>query len=298
MQSETKHILAIHSLTNENIHNIISRAEHYRLYPQTDILKGKIIGHVFFEPSTRTNCSFQCATQRCGGTTIDLQIQFSSTKKGESLEDTIQTMEQYCDALIIRHPTIGSMKICADCTKIPVINAGDGTGEHPTQALLDLFTIQQYHRLTLPLQIAICGDLKNSRTCHSLIRLLDRLHDHFEFYLISKENFGLDDDFVRSLRNKCVYCSDLSTVIHNVDIIYMTRIQKERIQEECTIDNNICITNDMLNMAKSTTILMHPFPRNDELPKECDANLRSKYFEQMKNGVYVRMAILEHCFHG
>ena len=148
------------------------------------------------------------------------------------------------------------------------------------------------------MKIAICGDLRNSRTCHSLIQLLDRIYDQFEFYLISHENLALDDSFVRSLRNKCVYGSELSSVISMVDIIYMTRIQKERIQDECIIDKNICITNDMLNMAKSTTILMHPFPRNNELPKECDTNFRSKYVEQMKNGVYVRMALLEYCLYG
>lgn len=295
MTSERKNILSIDSFTNKDIEHIMTRAEHYRSCPQTDILKGKIIGNVFFEPSTRTHCSFQCAIQRCSGYTIDLQIEYSSVKKGESLEDTIQTMEQYCDALVVRHPTKGCMKVCVDCTNIPIINAGDGDGEHPTQALLDLFTIKQYHNTNRPLKIAICGDLKHSRTCHSLIKLLDRMYEQFEFYLISHESLSLDDSFSRTLRNICIYGSDLSSIISMMDVIYMTRIQKERVQNECIIDKNIYITNNMLNEAKPTTILMHPLPRNDELPKECDKNNRSKYFQQMKNGVYIRMALLEYC---
>ena len=292
-----KNIIDIDTLRLTTIDKILVRAVYYQNYKHSKALKHKVIGNLFFEPSTRTHCSFQSAIKRCGGSYIDLEIQNSSIKKGESFEDTIKTMEQYCDALVIRHPEKGSVKKCAAMTSIPVINAGDGSREHPTQALLDLFTIRQYHILMEPINIAFCGDLKNSRACHSLIKLLDKLYTQITFYLISDDALRLDPDVIQSLNNVCISGSDISSIITKIDVLYMTRLQKERMVNPEMVQNTI-ITNELLETAKQNMILMHPLPRNEELPVECDANPRSKYFEQIKNGVFVRMAILDYCFHG
>lgn len=295
-------IINIKSLDIQTIHELLIRALFFKNNPQTVTLTNKIIGNLFFEPSTRTHCSFQAAIQRCGGNSIDLQLEYSSMKKGESLEDTVKTMEQYCDLLVIRHPEKDFIERCTDYISIPIINAGNGDGEHPTQALLDLFTIQQSHNLHKSLKIAFCGDLKHSRTCHSLVYLLDKICDHITFYFISDDLLVLDDIFFHQLRNKYICGNDLGEVISSIDVLYMTRLQKERMKYTNIFSplllptlKNISITNDMLNEAKPDMILLHPLPRNEELPRECDSNPRSKYFEQMKNGVYMRMAILEWC---
>lgn len=299
MSSPYRHLISIDALSISDITNLMTQAAYYEKHPYCTCLQNKIVGNLFFEPSTRTHCSFQAAIQRCGGSSIDLHMQYSSMKKGETWEDTVKTMEQYCDILVIRHPEKGVFEKCTPLVQIPIINAGDGIGEHPTQALLDLYTIQQSHDIWKQLHIAFCGDLKHSRTCHSLIRLLDRLQTQITFYFVSDSFLQLDDTFVSSLRNQYVYESDLETVLPVVDVLYMTRLQKERMEWNNQDENEkkgsiqrFQMTNERLNMAKPTMILMHPLPRNEELSVCCDTNPRSKYFQQMKNGVYVRMAIL------
>jgi aspartate carbamoyltransferase len=261
---------------------------------KASFLQDKIIGNLFFESSTRTHCSFQAAIQRAGGYNMNVQTQYSSMNKGESPEDTVKTMEQYCDGLIIRHPDIQFVHKCAEYSNVPIINAGNGNGEHPTQALLDLFTIKQSHMIDTSLKIAFTGDLKNSRTCHSLIRLLDRIHDDYLFYFISPHELRLGHAFLASLRNKYVCGTTLEEHMTELDILYMTRLQKERITDMTANIENVKITNELLNRGKDTMILMHPLPRNDEISVCCDTNKRSKYFDQMKYGVYVRMAIMEY----
>lgn len=293
--SQLKHILTVDDLSPKAIDRFIRKAYKYKRKKKTKRLKNKIIGQLFFEPSTRTHCSFESAVYRSGGNTINFHKDQSSIKKGESLEDTVKTMEQYCDALVIRHPDKGSVSKCASIVSKPVINAGDGNGEHPTQALLDLFTLVHYYQIPGPLSIAFCGDLKNSRTCHSFIKLLDRLNSQTNFYFISEDELALDESFLSQISNMVIIENNLSSVIEKVDVLYMTRLQKERITDTTTKAKNICLTKELLDKASENLILMHPLPRNEEIPVECDTNPRSKYFEQMENGVYMRMAILDYC---
>lgn len=287
-------IISIDDLTVEYIKDIMYNSFQIKKNRMQYGKCNKVVGHLFFEPSTRTKCSFQAATYKIGGNVINYDDKYSSSKKGETIEDTIRTMEQYCDALVIRHPEKGMIKKCSSIVNIPVINAGDGDGEHPTQALLDLFTIMESYNQSF--SIALCGDLKYSRTVHSLIKLLDKIYNDIEFIFVSCPELDLDEEYKSCLTNKYSSITDIQEIIETVDIIYMTRIQKERISEEDIKIRNVKINNELLKKTKHTSILMHPLPRNDEITSDCDKNHRSKYFDQMNNGVYVRMALLSNCF--
>ena len=291
----SKSILEIEQISPHTINRLIQKAFRYKKKKTTHKFKNKIIGNLFFEPSTRTCGSFESAIYRGGGNAINFHAINSSIKKGESLDDTVKTMEQYCDVLIIRDSEKGSMQKYSQITTKPIINAGDGNGEHPTQALLDLFTIVHHFHIPGPITITFCGDLKNSRTCHSLIKLLDRINPQTKFYFVSCDELRLSDEFLMSIKNMAIICNDLASVIQKTDVLYMTRLQKERMSDTESYAP-ITLTKELLDGAPTNMILMHPLPRNEEIPVECDANPRSKYFEQMENGVYMRMAILNDCF--
>ncbi len=265
---------------------------------------------MFCEPSTRTNCSFQAAAIKLGCKVIALSEQESSAKKGESLEDTIKTLQYYGDAIVLRHPARGAALLAAGVSRIPIINGGDGTGEHPTQALLDVFTIYSELRKrhielnseSRPLlTITFVGDLKNSRTVHSLIRLLTHF-PNLQFVYVSPESLEMPAEIVEYVRSFNRFeqnkVKSIKDAIYNTDVLYMTRIQKERFmiedeyREVMLASESYSLSLDTLQSAKEKMILMHPLPRLHEIPPEIDGDRRAVYFKQVENGLYMRMAIL------
>lgn len=259
------------------------------------ISSGKILATCFFEASTRTRLSFEAATLRLGGQVLSMgQVEQTSLfAKGESFEDTIRIIDGYADLLVIRHPKTGFVKIAADAAQHPVINAGDGgEGEHPTQALLDFYTIWK-NRGNTKLGIGILGDLKYGRTVHSLVPLLDLFG--YKFIFISHQNLCLPKGIKIGLKNKYLESSDLEKYLPDLDVLYVTRVQKERfknLKEYQEVKNLYQINDRILSIAKKNLIIMHPLPRVYELDPEIDKDPRAHYFQQAENGVYVRMALI------
>ena len=274
----------------KNINDIMNTARDFkRCNTRETILQNSIFGLLFFEPSTRTCLSFESAIHRLGGKIIKYNSDYSSEKKGESLEDTIKTLNYYVDVFIIRHPEKNIISKIKKYTNKPIINAGDGDGEHPTQALLDLFTIYEQYP-NLPENIVFTGDIKHSRTIHSLVYLLNSIKNEICFYFVSEDELQPDKELVKNLNYKIV--SDISSIINIADVLYVTRLQKERFKENNLSVKNIIINDKLISKSKENLIIMHPLPRNEELSCDLDENSKSKYFEQVENGVYVRMAIL------
>tara|TARA_B100000424_G_scaffold264325_1_gene252625 strand:- start:1306 stop:2187 length:882 start_codon:yes stop_codon:yes gene_type:complete len=280
---------SIKDLNTVNISNIIKTALEYKQKDhKCETLKDKIFGLLFFEPSTRTCLSFESAIHRLGGKVIKYNSQYSSEKKGESFEDTIRTIDCYVDVFIIRHPERDIISKIKNFTNKPIINAGDGDGEHPTQALLDLFTIISYYP-NYPDKIAFTGDIKYSRTIHSLVYLLNKLCPNIEFYFVCNKLLQPSNELTSNLKKYYIY-ETLDDIIKEVDVLYVTRLQKERFNNEKV--NNLIINENLIKHSKDNLIILHPLPRNDELSTDLDNNLKSKYFEQVKNGVFIRMSIL------
>jgi aspartate carbamoyltransferase len=265
-----------------------------------DILKDRVLATMFYEPSTRTCMSFTAAMERLGGSVIASYADSSSVKKGESLTDTVRTLEQYADAIVIRHPIPGSISHAAQFCAKPVINAGDGDGEHPTQALLDVFTIRRELGTVNRLHVTFVGDLKYGRTVHSLVRLLG-LYEGVVFHYVSPVELKLPRNIYNEMETKGfeqrehTTVAKLEEIIPNVDVLYVTRIQKERftnVEDYDRIKGGFIITPQLLSRAKSRMIVMHPLPRVDEISTDVDSDPRAAYFRQMENGMYVRMALL------
>jgi carbamoyl-phosphate synthase / aspartate carbamoyltransferase / dihydroorotase len=263
-----------------------------------DILKGKVIGLYFDEPSTRTYGSFSVAVQKLGGSILSINKNNSSTKKDESLYDTLKCFETYCDLIVIRTSVKNTLDTIKNKIKIPIINAGDGDDEHPTQALLDIFTIREERGTVNNLVVSIVGDLKYGRTVHSLVKLLSIYDITFNFVSIS--DLELDENTIQFLDSKQIKYNkynSINDIIEHTDVLYMTRIQKERLRTE-NIDyeflkNNLYLTQEMLTNAKNNIVIMHPLPRNEELNINIDNDPRAAYFRQMENGLYIRMALLQ-----
>jgi len=293
------------SFTKKDILDYMKLADDMKLFFNLGelgcVLSGKILVTMFFEPSTRTSCSFQSAMLRLGGRVISLTDKYSSVEKGESLEDTIRSLGCYADAIVLRHPLKGSAKLAASVSNVPIINAGDGNGEHPTQALLDIYTI---HSELGSLEgsnrgeliVTFLGDLKNSRTIHSLIRLLC-LFPKMKFIYISPVGLEMPSEiteFVGSKNIEQMVDMHLEEAIKVTDVLYVTRIQKERFTDINSYNSisQYCVNAKVLEDAKEKMIIMHPLPRNQEIAVEVDEDPRAVYFKQMENGVYMRMAIL------
>ncbi|MEA1902894.1 MAG: aspartate carbamoyltransferase [Actinomycetota bacterium] len=262
-----------------------------------DLLKGKVLTNLFYEPSTRTSSSFVAAIERLGGSVIQINnVTYSSVSKGESLRDTVKTLESYSDAIVLRHPEQGSAAEAADAAAKPVINAGDGPGEHPTQALLDAFTIVEEMGKLDGLTVTMLGDLKYGRTVHSLARLLT-LYD-LKINYVSPEGLRMPSALVAEVEAKGIgqtETTDLESVLPDTDVLYVTRIQKERFDEEADYDavkDSYVITSETMSAAKDNMIVMHPLPRVGEIAEEFDSDPRAAYFRQMEYGMYVRMALL------
>jgi len=262
-----------------------------------DLLKGKILANLFYEPSTRTSSSFTSAMERLGGSVIPInEVHYSSVAKGESLPDTIRTLECYADVIVLRHPEVGAAKIAADAARKPVINAGDGIGEHPTQALLDMFTILEELHAVDGLTVTMVGDLKFGRTVHSLSRLLS-LYD-VKINYVAPEILRMPAEIIEELREKGVEqteAANLESVLGDSDVLYVTRVQKERFRDEAEYEkakSSYVISTETLTGAKDRMVVMHPFPRVNEIKPEVDDDPRAAYFRQMEYGLYVRMALL------
>ena len=295
-------IISVSQFTRESLDYIFSVAQEMRAIVRragsTDLLKGTVLACLFYEPSTRTSSSFIAAMSRLGGTVIPITqgVQFSSVSKGESLPDTIRTLEQYADVIVLRHPEAGASEIAAKYARKPIINAGDGIGEHPTQSLLDLFTVKEELGQIDGLSIAMVGDLKYGRTVHSLTRLLC-LYD-VELSFVSPEILRLPLDIMNQVRacNLPVRETyDVADVIETVDVLYVTRVQKERFPDLSQYDEvkgYYEITPELMERAKKKMIVMHPLPRVGEIHYAIDDDPRAAYFRQMENGMYIRMALL------
>ncbi len=290
------HLISIDDLSRDDIIYILDRAEEFedvaRGKRRSNVLEGKILANLFFEPSTRTRMSFEVAMKRLGGEVINVTAQeASSIAKGETLADTVRVVSKYADAIVIRHPLEGSARLASEFSEVPVINAGDGAGQHPTQTLLDLYTIRKESRLE-GLKIALMGDLKYSRTVHSLIKALTLFKA--KIYLISPESLRLPEEFIEELEGD-IEEAKLEDVIEEIDVLYVTRIQKERFPDEeeyRKVAGSYKITPEMLRIAKDDLIIMHPLPRVDEIDPAVDRGKHAKYFDQAFYGVPVRMAIL------
>ena len=260
-------------------------------------LHNKVLVNLFYEPSTRTSSSFEAAMIRLGGKVISInEVHYSSVSKGELLPDTVRTLGCYADAIVLRHPVKGAAAMAAMYSRKPIINAGDGSGEHPTQAILDLYTITREAGEVDGLNITFCGDLRYGRTVHSLVKLLTLYDVHVN--LVSPASLKLPDDIIKELNEKGMRISvhtELDEVIGETDVLYVTRVQKERFDDLILyekVKGTYVITPEVMGKAKGDMILMHPFPRVGEISMAVDSDPRAAYFRQMQYGLYVRMALL------
>jgi aspartate carbamoyltransferase len=281
----------IHGVAHE-MRNMVDRVGTF------DLLKGKILANLFYEPSTRTSSSFMAAMQRLGGAVIPIsEVRYSSVAKGETLPDTVRTLGCYADVIVIRHPEVGSAALAAEACSKPVINAGDGTGEHPTQALLDTFTIREELGSLDNLTVTMLGDLKYGRTVHSLARLLTRF-DGTRLNYVSPDILRMPKEVMDEVAAKNVPQAEhlsLEAVLPETDVLYVTRVQKERFEDPAVYDrvkDAFIVTPAVMKAAQKPMIVMHPLPRVNEISMEFDDDPRAAYFRQMEYGLYVRMALL------
>jgi aspartate carbamoyltransferase catalytic subunit len=289
-------IISIADLSKEEILLVLKRAEEMKKKTPKELLKAKIMASCFYEPSTRTRLSFESAMIRLGGHVIGFSDSDSiSAKKGESLHDSMKIMGQYADLIVLRHPSEGSARAASESTDKPVINAGDGANQHPTQTLLDLFSIKECQKNLKGLHLAFVGDLKFGRTVHSLS--LACAHFDMRLFFVSPEQLTLPEEISHSLKKHGIRFSfhrTIEEVLDKVDILYMTRIQKERLgpsaYEECK--NVYLLKEEMLKKAKRNLKIFHPLPRVNEIEISVDNTPFAYYFQQAENGLYVRMALL------
>ena len=287
--------------TREEIEHILRVAEDVRarLKEQRalDVVKGALLGSLFFEPSTRTRLSFETAMHRLGGSVVGFSsAEATSTAKGETLADTIRTVDQYVDIIAMRHPEIGSAQAAADVAQAPILNGGDGAGQHPTQALLDLFTICAERGGVEGRTIALCGDLKNGRTVHAGAEV----YKHYDCRLIfvAPDPLKMPAEITERLRAhglKVEETSDLAAALAQADVLYMTRIQKERFEDPAEYErlkDSYILTRALVERTRPYVTILHPLPRVNEIAADVDDLSNAAYFRQMKNGVYVRMALI------
>ena len=296
-----QHILSVSQFNREKLEHIFHVAEDMRSLVQrfgsADLLQGKLLAILFYEPSTRTSSSFNAAMQRLGGRTIAInEVVYSSVSKGESLPDTIRTLESYSDVMVLRHPEAGAAQTAACYARKPIINAGDGVGEHPTQALLDLFTIKEELGRVDGLRVAMIGDLKYGRTVHSLTRLLLQYNAAFDF--VAPKTLRMPKEIIQEVQEHGAHYQErtnLTDVIDKADVLYVTRVQKERfddLKQYEAVKDYYVITPEVMQRAKERMALMHPLPRIGEIGYDVDDDPRAAYFRQTENGMYIRMALL------
>ncbi|MBI9037017.1 MAG: aspartate carbamoyltransferase [Bacteroidales bacterium] len=294
---ENKSLVSINDYTKEEYQKILDLAEEFEVRTTQKILENYVVATLFFEPSTRTRLSFESAASRLGAKVIGFTDSAStSVKKGESLKDTILTVSKYSDIIVMRHPREGSAKYASEVSPVPIINAGDGSNQHPTQTLLDLYSIRKTQGSLDNKEVAFVGDLKFGRTVHSLVIALCSFNT--TFHLVSPVELKLPSYVKKHIKesNLTYYqYTDLSDVIPKVDILYMTRIQRERFSDPIEyekVKNSYILKNNMLNNSKDNLKILHPLPRVNEITEDVDSNPKAYYFQQAQNGVYVRQALL------
>lgn len=292
-----KHVLSSEQYTKESLEELFDLAGKIRRNPKDYIhkLDDKIIAVMFYEPSTRTRLSFETAALKLGAKIITTENakEFSSSIKGETIQDTVKVIAGYADAMVIRHSSDTSAIDAASVNKIPILNGGAGKGEHPTQALLDVFTIKEKKGKIDGIKVAILGDLLHGRTIHSLLKLLS-LYDNIEVYGLSKDVFALPNEYIDMLNSRNIKykkCNSFDQLPNDLDVIYHTRIQAERFEGDYGKEEFI-INKKVLDTFSSGTILLHPLPRVIEIDTDVDDDPRACYFEQAHNGLYIRMALL------
>jgi aspartate carbamoyltransferase catalytic subunit len=292
-----KNIISISDLSRAELELILTTAQSLKNNPQPELLKNKIIASCFFEASTRTRLSFAAAAQGLGGTVIgfDNAGNTSLAQKGETLADSVKIIASYADAFFMRHPQEGAARLAAEFTDIPVINGGDGSNQHPTQTLLDLFTIYETQNRLDNLNIAFVGDLKYGRTVHSLAQALSLFNCNF--YFISPEALAMPDYILEELNEKGINYSvhtSIEEVVDSLDVLYMTRVQKERFDETeyQHIKSAFVLNAEMLENVRENLKVLHPLPRVDEININVDRTPYAYYFQQAQNGIYARQALL------
>lgn len=296
-------IISVDQFTADNLRDLFGAAKKMERIVRTkgsvDLLKGKIMTALFYEPSSRTFGSFLAAMQRLGGGVIPIQgVNFSSVAKGETLSDTVRAFGSYSDVIVLRHPEIGSAKIAAEFCEKPIINSGDGVGEHPTQGLLDLFTISSHFGSPGGLTVTMVGDMTNGRTVHSLAKLLT-LYKRVHINFVSPEMLRFPKELMIKIKARGVSVHEqetLADVLPQTDVLYVTRVQKERFTDLSAYEklkSFYIVTPTLLKHFKKSGIVMHPLPRVGEITMDVDLDHRAIYMtEQMRNGMYVRMALL------
>jgi len=294
---KNKSLISINDFTREEHIRILELAGAFEKRPKQRILQDFVVATLFFEPSTRTRLSFESAATQLGAKVIGFSdAASSSVQKGESLRDTILTVSNYCDIIVMRHPREGSARFASEVSKVPVINAGDGANQHPTQTLLDMYSIRKTQGTLDNLNIAFVGDLKYGRTVHSLVQAL--CHYNTTFHLVSPIELKLPSAVKIDIKKRnLVYhqSTDLHDVIPKVDILYMTRIQKERFSDPLDyekVKNAYVLRNNMLEGTRPNLKILHPLPRVNEITPDVDDNPKAYYFTQALNGVFVRQALL------
>ncbi len=294
---KNKSLVSITDFSKEEILRIVELAAEFEANPNQKLLDGQVVSSLFFEPSTRTRLSFETAIQRLGGGLIGFtDSSSSSTTKGESLKDTIKMVSNYSDLIVMRHPLEGSARYASEVSDVPVINAGDGANQHPTQTLLDLYSIYKTQGTLENLNIFLVGDLKYGRTVHSLLMAMSQFNPVFNF--ISPDSLKMPDEYKLFLDKQGIkYYEHLefTDIIEEADILYMTRVQRERFSDPIEyekVKNVYVLRNAMLDNTKDNLRILHPLPRVNEIHTDVDENPKAYYFEQAENGVYARMAIM------
>ena len=296
---ENKNLISITDYSKDEIFRILDLAEEFEKNPNQNLLNNRVIATLFFEPSTRTRLSFESAISRLGGKYIGFtDAASSSVKKGESIKDTIMTVANYSDMIIMRHPIEGSARWASEVSHVPIVNAGDGANQHPTQTMLDLYSIRKTQDTLNNLNICFVGDLKYGRTVHSLIQAMAMFNTTYHF--VSPKELRIPDEYKLYLDRKGLKYQEhreIEEVLPEADIIYMTRIQRERFSDPIEYErtkNAYVLKNEMLENTKDNMKVLHPLPRVNEIHTDVDTNNKAYYFTQALNGVYTRQAIISH----
>jgi aspartate carbamoyltransferase catalytic subunit len=294
---KNKSLVSITDYSKEDYIKILDLAKVFESNPNSELLKGKVVATLFFEPSTRTRLSFESAINRLGGRVIGFSdVNSSSVTKGETLKDTIKIVTNYADLIVMRHPLEGAARYASEIATVPVINAGDGANQHPSQTLLDLYSIQKTQGSLYNLNIFMIGDLKYGRTVHSL--LMSMTHFNPTFFFISPDELKMPREYLLLLDQhniKYYEYRDFLPIISQADIIYMTRVQKERFSDPIDYEktkNAYVLKNAMIEKSRDNMKILHPLPRVNEISLDVDENPKAYYFTQALNGVFVRQAII------
>ena len=294
-----KSLISITDLTKDEIIRITELAAYFEEHPYEPLLNGRVIASLFFEPSTRTRLSFESAINRLGARVIGFSdTTNTSVSKGETFHDTIQVISNYCDMIVMRHSLEGAPRYASEFSKVPIVNAGDGANQHPSQTLLDLYSFKKTQGTLDGINIMMIGDLKYGRTVHSLLQALSHFNTKFTF--VAPPELRMPEEYKQFLRDKgleYIETTEIGDAINEADIVYMTRVQRERFTDPMEyerVKNVYVLKNSMLEATKDNMRILHPLPRVGEIAYDVDQNPKAYYFNQTENGVYTRMAIISY----